>query len=160
MKDEKAETKAVIEVLQQVHKELQQLEARLARSREIHKASIPEIKETIEVVDFLQSKEDSDEVVNTSFMVSASLFAEATLEPSRGTVVLWLGANAAAELTYEEALKLLHENLVRKEDQLKRTTEDMKTVKEQITTCEVSIARVYNNDVKQRRKAAEEDDEE
>mmetsp|Transcript_1978 Transcript_1978/g.3490 ORF Transcript_1978/g.3490 Transcript_1978/m.3490 type:complete len:163 (+) Transcript_1978:174-662(+) len=160
MKQDNATTKGVIEVLQEVRKELGQVEANLSRYKELHKATIPDIKETLEVVHFMRKKgESSDQPVTTSYQVSASIFAEATIEPSKGMVVLWLGANTAAELTFDEAEALLTKNLEKKKEQLAQNIEDLNFVKAQVTVCEVSIARVYNNDVKERRKkAAEEDD--
>jgi len=150
MKQDNAETKLVIETLQQVHNELAKIEGRLTRLKESIKDTIPEIEENLEVIAFSRTKE-SEGPVRTNYQVSASIFAEADLDQAAGKVVLWLGANTAAELTFDEAEKLLKENLSKKQERLKTCVEDLKFTKAQITTTEVSIARVYNNDVKERR---------
>mmetsp|Transcript_16135 Transcript_16135/g.28642 ORF Transcript_16135/g.28642 Transcript_16135/m.28642 type:complete len:188 (-) Transcript_16135:166-729(-) len=159
MQQDGATTKEVIEVIQSVHSELAKIEQRLTRMKETIKDTIPEIEENLEVVAFAKAKKDA-EPIRTNFQVSASIFAEADLDQSNGKVVLWLGANTACELTYDEAEELLRNNLKKKEEALKNTIEDLKFTKAQITTAEVSIARVYNNDVKVRRAQRDEEEEE
>jgi hypothetical protein len=60
-------------------------------------------------------------------------------------------------LTYpvSEALQLLTEKLSTAKANLKNCYEDLDYLREQITTMEVSIARVYNWDVGRRRKEKE-----
>jgi prefoldin subunit 5 len=55
------------------------------------------------------------------------------------------------EYTLEEALELLSSKLEGAETNLTNTEEDLEFLREQITTMEVNIARVYNWDVMQRR---------
>mmetsp|Transcript_18213 Transcript_18213/g.35776 ORF Transcript_18213/g.35776 Transcript_18213/m.35776 type:complete len:208 (+) Transcript_18213:435-1058(+) len=156
-----AELKSVMEALDNLYNELKQLESRCVNMRQIHKMRIPEIEETISVVEFLQKKaEDGEETpMITNFQLSASIFAEAKVDYSAGKVVLWLGASTAAELTFEEALDILRTNLKRKEEQLEQCEDDLQLTKRQITTAEVCMARVYNNDVKERRAAAAKNEE-
>ena len=48
------------------------------------------------------------------------------------------------EYTFEDALKLLNKNLTNAQLKLKSTEEDINFIKDQITTLEVNMARVYN----------------
>ena len=48
------------------------------------------------------------------------------------------------EYTYEEAVKLLGKNLANAEAKIKETEDDLDFLKDQITTTEVNLARVYN----------------
>ena len=97
-------------------------------------------------------------MIQTNFQMSASVFAEAELDQAKGMVVMWLGASTAAELTYDEAEKLMQDNLKEKQELLEQTNGDLEFLKTQTTITEVSIARVYNNDVKERRKQKDEGD--
>jgi len=55
------------------------------------------------------------------------------------------------EYTYEEAVQLLTSNLEQAIIKEKEVNEDIDYLKDQITTTEVNIARVYNYDVIKRR---------
>ena len=54
------------------------------------------------------------------------------------------------EYPLDEAREMLEKNLTNANTTLDSTGEDLKFLKEQITTCEVNIARVYNNIVMSR----------
>ncbi len=64
-----------------------------------------------------------------------------------------LQANVMLEYPIEEALELLSTNLERAESMLGHVQEDLDALKDQITTTEVGMARVYNWDVQERRRA-------
>ena len=85
--------------------------------------------------------------VETNFLVSDNIWAKATLPNDTGKVGLWLGANVMVEYSYDEALKLLMKNLTNAETKMKETEEDIDYLKDQITTTEVNMARVYNQGV-------------
>lgn len=55
------------------------------------------------------------------------------------------------EYTYEEAVALLEGNLATARERALEVREDIDFVKDQITTAEVNVARVYNYDVVRRR---------
>lgn len=56
------------------------------------------------------------------------------------------------EYPIEEALSLLRTNLASAHTGLKTVNSDLDFIKDQITTLEVDMARVYNWDVQERRK--------
>ncbi|KAF9159895.1 hypothetical protein BGX21_002856 [Mortierella sp. AD011] len=126
----------------------------LQRKRNLD-SKIPEIRKTLEMVQFLQSQgEDADDTkeIETLYELNDTLYATAKVQPT-GKVCLWLGANVMLEYPVEEAASLLTSKLEAALKTLKNTEEDLAYLRDQITTMEVNTARVYNWDVKQRRLA-------
>ncbi|KAI1315986.1 hypothetical protein EDD11_010568 [Mortierella claussenii] len=126
----------------------------LQRKRNLD-AKIPEIRKTLEMVQFLQSQasvEDNTKEIETLYELNDTLYATSKVQPT-GKVCLWLGANVMLEYPVEEAADLLVSKLEGALKTLKNTEEDLVYLRDQITTMEVNTARVYNWDVKQRRLA-------
>lgn len=67
---------------------------------------------------------------------------------------LCVQANVMLEYPIEEALELLRVNLGSAEKSLAQAQTDLDVIKDQVTTLEVGMARVYNWDVQERRKKA------
>ncbi|CAG8720665.1 13791_t:CDS:2 [Cetraspora pellucida] len=120
---------------------------------------IPEIKKTLTVVEFLISMQDSDESIETTFELNDTLWAAAKVKSTK-TVYLWLGANVMLEYELQEAKELLETKLSTAQSTLDFVIEDLEFMREQITTMEVNIARVYNWDVKRRRHSKTDQSEE
>jgi prefoldin subunit 5 len=116
------------------------MEAQLQRSKQVLKAKLPDITNALEMVEFLQTKEEDLEV---DFQLADCVWTKAQV-PRTETVALWLGANVMLEYPHEEAKELLIRNLANAQTALQSTDEDLKFLKEQITTCEVNLSRVYN----------------
>ncbi|KAK6387693.1 uncharacterized protein PV06_04717 [Exophiala oligosperma] len=142
------------------------------------KEKLPEMKRTLEVVRFLKKKrgatttattttaeEDLDELdldgdghgrgdkVETTFSLQDTLYAKATIEPSKvDEVYLWLGANVMVAYPLDEAEGLLAGKLEKAKESLVAAEEDLEFLRVQITTLEVAIARVHNWDVGEKRK--------
>ena len=112
------------------------------------KVKLPDIKKTLEMVAMLKTKHESDDKeMSTNFLLSDNIWAKAKVPNNTGKVALWLGANVMVEYTYEEALKLLGKNLLNAEAKIKETEDDIDFLKDQITTTEVNLARIYNQGV-------------
>ena len=67
------------------------------------------------------------------------------------SVHLWLGANVMLEYERGEAIELLNSQVTDAKKALATTIDDMGFLRDQITTTEVNMARVFNWDVKNRR---------
>ena len=120
----------------------------MLRSRQNLKVKLPDIKKTLEMVCMLKSKYESEEKeMSTNFLLSDNIWAKAKVPNTSGKVGLWLGANLMVEYTYDEAIKLLNKNLNNAEQKIKETEEDLDFLKDQITTTEVNLARIYNQGV-------------
>ncbi|KAF9622842.1 hypothetical protein IFM89_034274 [Coptis chinensis] len=86
----------------------------------------------------------------TDFEVSEGIYSRARIDDN-GSVCLWLGANVMLEYTYEEANSLLQKNLENARASLEVLVDDLQFLRDQTTITQVTIARVYNWDVHQRR---------
>ena len=129
------------------------MEANLLRQRQNLKVKLPDIKKTLEMVAMLKSRYDTEEKeLNTNFLLSDNIWAKAKIPNNSGKVGLWLGANVMVEYSYDEALKLLAKNLKNAEAKIKETEDDIDILKDQITTSEVNLARIYNQGVLNQKK--------
>lgn len=97
------------------------------------------------MVCMLKAKHESeDKAMNTNFLLADNIWAKAKVPNTTDKVGLWLGANVMVEYTYTEAVKLLGTNLASAEEKIKETDNDLDFLKDQLTTCEVNLARIYN----------------
>ncbi|KAL2611040.1 hypothetical protein R1flu_022732 [Riccia fluitans] len=122
----------------------------LAQRRDLQ-AKIPDIKKCVEIVDTLLAKKGTGETMKVDFELAEGIYSRAQI-PEADSVCLWLGANVMLEYPLEEARSLLQSNLENATASLKSIIEDMQFLRDQVTVTEVTIARVYNFDVHQRRK--------
>jgi len=125
------------------------MEGQINKHSEVCKNKIPDIEKAIEAVEHIEKRknEDCSEDMKIDFMVSNNLWAKANV-PTTSTVCLWLGADIMCEFTLEEAKALLRKNLDNANTTFKNNETDLDFIKDQITVCEVNIARVYNENVK------------
>ena len=118
---------------------------------------MPDIKKTLEIVRLLQQKSKEEEAerreMEANFLISDNIWARAKIPNDTGKVGLWLGANVMVEYSFEEALVLLERNLSNAMFRIQQTEDDIDFLKDQITTTEVNIARIYNQSVANKQKA-------
>lgn len=119
------------------------LEVNLIQKRSRLKRQLPDFEKSIEVIKLLEAKTE----LNTHFLMSSQLYSKARIPPTE-TVCLWLGANVMLEYPLDEAKALLSKNLSTSLSNLKQIDEDLEFLRDQITTSEVNLARVYNWNVK------------
>ncbi|KAK0673685.1 putative prefoldin subunit [Cercophora samala] len=146
----------------------QNLQRRVAGLRD----KMPDIQKTLETVRFLKLRnnkpggddelESEDEggeggEIETTFELNDTLYAKARIGKTE-EVYLWLGANVMLSYPIGEAEELLDGKLGAARQSLKNCEEDLDFLREQITTMEVAVARVYNWDVVQKRKEKEEEE--
>ena len=115
--------------------------------------NFPEIEKSFKLVSFLKSKQedDDDKPLTTRYNLADMVFAKADISKS-GVVHLWLGANVMLEYTYDEAIELLSTKLEKAKKDLVEISENLSFVRNQIITSEVNISRIYNWDVRNKRK--------
>ncbi|KAF6802158.1 prefoldin subunit 3 [Colletotrichum sojae] len=119
------------------------------------KDKIPDIQKTLDSVQFLKLRQDEDEPIETTFELNDTLYTKAKIPPTN-EVYIWLGANVMLSYPIDEAETLLQSKLSTAKLSLSNCEEDLDFLREQITTMEVAIARVYNWEVVQKRKEKEE----
>ena len=134
--------------MNELYQKYKYMEVNLHRARQNLKVKLPDIKKTLDMVAMLKQKYDGeDKELETNYLLSDNVWAKAKIPNNTGKVGLWLGANLMVEYTYEEAIKLLSKNLANAEAKIKETEDDIDFLKDQLTTSEVNLARVYNQGV-------------
>jgi prefoldin subunit 5 len=111
------------------------LELKLNQYKQNLKNKLPDIEKALAMVLHLSTTKSQ---VSAHFELNEGLYASATLNNVQ-SVCLWLGANVMVEYSCEEAIELLTKNLDAAKTNLKSVEEDLKFLKDQITTTEVSI---------------------
>ncbi|KAL3581965.1 hypothetical protein D5086_016297 [Populus alba] len=125
----------------------------LAQQRDLQ-AKIPDIEKCLDVVATLQAKKGTGEPLIADFEVSEGIYSRARIEDAE-SVCLWLGANVMLEYSCEEANDLLQKNLDNAKASLEVLVADLLFLRDQVTITQVTIARVYNWDVHQKRRMRE-----
>ena len=122
------------------------MEAQIVKSNEGLNIKIPDIEKCLETIEYLEKKEKG-KPVNVDYMVSNNLWAKAEIN-TPDSVFLWLGANVMCEYKMDEAKVLLNQNLQNAKNQIKKNNVDLEFIKDQMTVCEVNLARIYNETVR------------
>jgi len=140
----------ILRKLDENYQKYKLMETNLAQKKRRLKSQIPDLKSTLDTVKHMHSRKDETEAVTTRFLLSGALYAKASIPPT-DTVGLWLGANVMLTYSTEEALKLLTKNHTSALRNLDSVEQDLEFLRNQCTTTEVTMARLYNWDVKNRR---------
>ena len=122
------------------------MEAQIVKSNEGLNVKVPDIEKCLETIEYLEKKE-KDKTINVDYMVSNNLWAKAEVNIP-DSVFLWLGANVMCEYKMDEAKALLNQNLKNAKTQIKNNNTDLEFIKDQMTVCEVNLARIYNETVR------------
>lgn len=126
--------------LKELYSKYNMMQSQLTRAKEVLKAKVPDITKALDMVKFLKENQ-TDHTVD--FQLTDNIWTKAQI-PLSDSVGLWLGANVMLEYTQDEALALLQRNLDNANRSIESTDTDLKFIKDQITTCEVNIARTHN----------------
>ncbi|KIM29180.1 hypothetical protein M408DRAFT_119789 [Serendipita vermifera MAFF 305830] len=147
-----AEVESSIRQFQEAIEKYKYMEANLGQRRRGLEEKIPDIKNSLAVVEMLQQRRDNSDVdpLKTTFELNDTLWADATVDDG-DEVYLWLGANVMLSYPLDEAQKLLSTKLTGARANLAGLISDLEFLREQITVMEVNTARVYNYDVRRRR---------
>lgn len=151
MKGKQAEP--VLKELQDRYQQYKLAESRLQQMTLRLNNKVPDLKKGLEMVKLLIQRAEADEDTLVDYQLSDNVYAKAKIVKPK-TVNLWLGANVMLEYTLAEAEELLTKNLANAQENLENTRRDSVYLRDQVTVTEVSMARVYNYDVKRRREAA------
>ncbi|XP_072285626.1 prefoldin subunit 3 [Pyxicephalus adspersus] len=142
----------VLKLLDEQYQKYKFMELNLSQKKRRLKSQIPEIKQTLEILKHMQKKKGTTHPMETRFLLADNLYCKALVPPT-DKVCLWLGANVMLEYDIDEAQALLEKNLSTATRNLESTEQDLDFLRDQFTTTEVNMARVYNWDVKRRNKA-------
>ena len=144
---------AALEKLQNLYQAFKFMEQRLTQKKAKLKVKLPEIQKTYNALTQMEEQAKLGEALTTHYELAQSIFAKAKINVHESDkVCLWLGANVMLEYPRGEAIELLGQQLADAKKALETVTDDMAFLRDQITTTEVNMARVFNWDVKERRK--------
>ncbi|XP_024144587.1 prefoldin subunit 3 [Oryzias melastigma] len=141
----------VLRRLDEQYQKYKYMELNLSQKKLRLKNQIPQITQTLEILRHMQKKKETTEPMETHFLLADSVYCKASVPPT-DKVCLWLGANVMLEYDIDEAQALLEKNLSTASRNLETLEEDLDFLRDQFTTTEVNMARVYNWDVKRRSK--------
>jgi prefoldin subunit 5 len=72
--------------------------------------------------------------MEVDFMISEGIFVRGRSKEGLERISLWLGANTIVELSFQEALDLLKQNLANAKSSEDQITEELSYIKDQKTT--------------------------
>ncbi|EZA49770.1 hypothetical protein DMN91_003343 [Ooceraea biroi] len=128
------------------------MEYNLTNKRRHLKAQIPDLERSLEMIEKLQAIKSNSNTMETQFLLSEQVYMKAVIPPT-DKVCLWLGANVMLEYTLDDAQEVLTNNIEAAKKNLGYVEHDLDFVRDQYTTMEVNIARIYNWNVKRRQAA-------
>jgi prefoldin subunit 5 len=141
-----------LETIRQQLQAFKQQEQMLLLRRERLQERLPEIKSALEAVLGLIAQQGKPDPLLVDYELTENIYAKAAVDSGVDSVNLWLGANVMVEYPLAEAKELLSSQLEGCEASQKQVSADLETAKANMTITEVSMARVFNWDVEQRRK--------
>jgi len=127
------------------------MESHLVAQQKKWKGQVPDIENCLKVVDELEKKKEAAETMETRYLLSEQVYMQAAIDPT-DKVCLWLGANVMLEYDLQAARDLLQENLDKAKSKLKTVQIDLDYLRTQCTTTEVTIARLHNWHVQNKKK--------
>lgn len=139
----------VLKRFDEQHSKYKFMEYNIASKRRKLKNQIPDVQKCIEMIQILEGQKNKNEEMKTEFLLSEQVYMKATIPPTE-KVFLWLGANVMLEYDLTEASELLKKNLAAAKKNLEMLENDLDFLRDQFTTTEVNMARVFNWDVKRR----------
>jgi len=143
---------AALEKLQRLYQAFKFIEQRLAQKKQKLKYKLPEIQKTHAALLGMEEQSKTGEALVSHYELALSVYAKAKINVHEDDkVCLWLGANVMLEYPRAEAIELLAQQLADCKKALATTIDDMGFLRDQVTTTEVNMARVFNWDVKDRR---------
>ncbi|XP_036779465.2 prefoldin subunit 3 isoform X2 [Manis pentadactyla] len=132
----------VLKKLDEQYQKYKFMELNLAQKKRRLKGQIPEIKQTLQILKYMQKKKESTNSLETRFLLADNLYCKASVPPT-DKVCLWLGANVMLEYDIDEAQALLEKNLSTATKNLDSLEEDLDFLRDQFTTTEVIITKIY-----------------
>uniref|UniRef100_A0A1B6C182 Prefoldin subunit 3 n=1 Tax=Clastoptera arizonana TaxID=38151 RepID=A0A1B6C182_9HEMI len=142
---------SVLKRLDEQHSKYKFMEYNLVSKRKRLKEQIPELEKNLVVIEMLKKKKTKE--FETQFQLTEHVYLKATIPPT-DKVGLWLGANVMLEYTLDEAVEVLTKNVATAKTNLQQVEHDLDFLRDQSTTTEVNMARVYNWNVKKRKMTA------
>lgn len=117
---------------------------------------MPETKKSLNILKVLIKRKEEEKETELDFCLSDGVNSSCLINKDNDKVGLWLGANVMLEYNYADANEMLSQNLLKGEARLEELNKELAFVKTQITTTEVTAARIYNYEILLRREESTE----
>lgn len=137
----------VLKSLDEQHSKYKFMEMNMVARKRRLRQQIPDLVKSLEMIKILN---DQKEDLETNILLSEQVFIKSVIPPTK-TVCLWLGANVMLEYPLDEAETLLKQNMESASTNLRCLEHDQEFLRDQLTTTEVSMARIYNWDITRRK---------
>jgi len=148
--EEKGGVSGAIMALQTVLEKYNFMLRNYQQQKEQLQASVPELEANLAALENYASLPEGEPAL-TYYELAPGVYAQAELTP-KAPVALWLGSRVMVEYSPDEAAALLTKNLADVKARIDDLDHNIQFLKEQATVSEVSISRVFNWDVQQRKK--------
>lgn len=107
-------------------------------------AALEELESSISAVERVQMNSKQNVETCFDYELGDTMYGSATIDADCAKVCLWLGAGVLVEYPFDEAVEFLKAKTEDRKQDLKQCSHDLIFVREQITTMEVNMARLYN----------------
>ncbi|PRW56744.1 Prefoldin subunit 3 [Chlorella sorokiniana] len=131
----------VLNELRGAHQKYKYIEAEIVQRKKRLAFKQPEIRKCLDAVTLLLAQHEAGEQTVLDFSLSDQVYARARLAEV-SSVNLWLGAGVMLEYSLQDAKELLERQLAGCKQQLEVVQWEHDYIKDQLTTMEVSMARV------------------
>ncbi|CAG9804034.1 unnamed protein product [Chironomus riparius] len=131
----------VLKSLDEQHSKYKFMEMSMVSRKRRLRQQVPDLQKSLEMIKVLKEQEDDE--LETNILLSEQVFVK-SIVPKTETVCLWLGANVMLEYPLDEAEELLKQNLESASMNLRCLEHDQEFLRNQQTTVEVAMARIYN----------------
>jgi len=142
-------SQSVLKRMEDVYSRAKVIEVNNVTTKRRLKTQVLDLDKSLKMIQELKRRKEDNEDMSTHFRLADHVFMKARIKPV-DKVGLWLGANVMLEYDVAEGEELLKSKKEKAETSLKATNEVIDTIREQITTIEVNMARIFNWDVKRR----------
>jgi len=146
-------TEQVLRNFEEMHQKYKLIDNSLMQRRTRLRSKVDDLKQSLRLIAALKTRQEGGKTAQTLFMLSDQCYATADIPPT-DKICLWLGANVMVEYSINEADAFLSKELSSCEEKFNELRSNLDYVKDQLTTTEVNMARVYNWDVQKRKKAS------
>jgi len=93
---------SMLGALNELYSKYKYMETSFEKSKGVYKSKIPEIEQTLEIIDIMMKKRDDGEDMITHYPLCDTLYSEAKVDTSDSKICLWVGASTMVEYSYEE----------------------------------------------------------
>lgn len=149
-----ASIEAALGALNELYSKYKYMEGTFEQSKNAYKGKIPELKQTLELVQLMKTRKEEGEEMLANYNLCDTIYAKAKVDLEAEKVALYVGAKVMIEYSVDEAEELLKLQLEQAEAKLAELNEDLFFLRGSSITVEVNMARLFNHSVKLKQKNA------